>query len=82
MNIDAYLMIEAVNVLHPTGRYLLRIREVPSFGEAEYNAAYSEVIGETDQGIAIENFDPANFLVTYSQAKTKYDELLAAQEAA
>ena len=81
MDINVDLMIKAVNVLHPTGRYLLRIREVPSFGEAEYNAAYSEVTGENDLGIAIESFDPAGFLVTYNQAMTKYQELLAAQEA-
>ncbi len=81
MDIDAYLMIKAVNALHPTGRFLLRIREVPSFGEAEYNAAYSEVTGENELGIGIESKDSEQFLVTYEQAFAKYQELLAAQEA-
>jgi hypothetical protein len=47
--------------------------------EAEFNAMFSKVVGADDNGSAIESSDPADFGVTWTQVKAKYDELVAAE---
>ena len=47
--------------------------------EAEFNAMFRKVIGSDDNGFGIESSDPADFGVTWTQVKAKYDELEAAE---
>ena len=47
--------------------------------EAEFDAIFSKVVGADANGSAIESSDPADFGVTWTQVKAKYDELVAAE---
>ena len=47
--------------------------------EAEFNAMFTKVVGADANGSAIESSDPADFGVTWTQVKAKYDELVAAE---
>ena len=47
--------------------------------EAEFDAMFSKVVGADANGSAIESSDPADFGVTWTQVKAKYDELVAAE---
>ena len=47
--------------------------------ESEFNAMFRKVVGEDDNGSAIESSDPADFGVTWAEVKAKYDELVAAE---
>ena len=47
--------------------------------EAEFNLMFRKVIGVDANGLAIESSDPADFGVTWTQVKAKYDELVAAE---
>lgn len=51
---------------------------VPS-SESEFNEMFVKVTGEDDQGAAILSTNPDDFGVTWTQLKTKYDELNAAE---
>ena len=47
--------------------------------EVEFNAMFTKVVGTDAHGSAIESSDPADFGVTWTQVKAKYDELVAAE---
>ena len=47
--------------------------------EAEFNQMFRKVTGADANGSAIESSDPAEFGVTWTQVKAKYDELVAAE---
>ena len=73
--------LQAVWPLHPkgSGGFILRQPHNNALTEAEYNAAYHEIVGinpETEE--AILSNDIADQTVTYAAAKAKYEELIAA----
>jgi len=83
MNEITYL--DAVWALHPkvNAGFMLRQPHNNALTEAEYNAAYHEVMGITPEtenggGETILSNDIADQTVTYAAAKTKYEELIAA----
>lgn len=47
--------------------------------ESEFNNSFLKVIGGDEDGMAITSSDPADFGVTWSEVKAKYDELVAAE---
>ena len=47
--------------------------------ETEFNVMFRKIVGEDDNNSVIESSDPADFGVTWTQVKAKYDELVAAE---
>jgi hypothetical protein len=47
--------------------------------EEEFNESFSVAVGSDEYGSAIMSSDPADFGVTWTQVKAKYDELVAAE---
>jgi hypothetical protein len=47
--------------------------------QEEFNQMFRKVVGVDDTGNAITSSDPADFGVTWTQVKAKYDELVAAE---
>lgn len=47
--------------------------------ESEFNDMFRKITGEDDQGTAIQSDDPADFGVTWTEVKIKYDELVGAE---
>tara|TARA_R100000781_G_scaffold22064_1_gene16392 strand:- start:25 stop:267 length:243 start_codon:yes stop_codon:yes gene_type:complete len=70
--------LDAVWPLHPkgSGGFILRQPHNNALTEAEYNAAYHEIIGvDTKTDEAILSNDLADQTVKYAAAKAKYEEL-------
>jgi len=45
--------------------------------ETEFNSMFKKIIGEDSNNSAILSSDPKDFGITWSQIKTKYDEMLS-----
>lgn len=68
-------LLEAAHALGVSG---FIIRGEPT-NETEFLQMFTKVVGEDDIGTAIESSDPADFGVTWSELKAKYDEMVAAE---
>ena len=47
--------------------------------ETEFNEMFTKVTGKTDDDMAIESSNPADFGCTWAEVKAKFDELVAAE---
>jgi len=70
--------MKIANALQSLGVTEWVLRGEPT-SEAEFNAMFNKVVGTDDNGSAIESSDPADFGVTWTEVKAKYDELVAAE---
>ena len=71
--------IEAIHALHPTGLIVMRASHKKDLTEAEYNSRFKEIIstnGGRYNDESVFSTDPKDFKVTYTAAKSKYDELI------
>lgn len=71
-------MIDTPKVLRSLGIDGWVLRGEPT-NETEFNAMFRKVTGADEFNRAIESSDPADFDVTWTQVKAKYDELVAAE---
>ena len=71
-------MIDTPKVLRSLGIDGWVLRGEPT-NETEFNAMFRKVTGADEFNRAIESSDPADFGVTWTQVKAKYDELVAAE---
>ena len=67
---------EAITALIPEEQWVLRGEPTT---EAEFNAMFRRVIGEDDNGSAIESDNPDNWGVSWTTVSAKKDELDAAE---
>jgi hypothetical protein len=67
---------DAITALIPEEQWVLRGEPTT---EAEFNAMFRRVIGEDDNGSAIESDNPDNWGVSWASVSSKKDELDAAE---
>jgi len=70
------LLVDAINSLIPDKEWVMTGNPV---NEAEFNASFRLVTGEDKNQSAILSDDTSLWGITWSQAKTKHDELVAAE---
>ncbi len=70
------LLIDAINSLIPDKKWVMSGNPV---NEAEFKAGFRLVTGEDENQSAILSDDTSLWGITWSQAKTKHDELVAAE---
>ena len=70
------LLIDAINSLIPDKKWVMSGNPV---NEAEFKAGFRLVTGEDENQSAILSDDTSLWGITWTQAKTKYDELVAAE---